>query len=103
MADVASNTGAAAGLTVMVLDTDASGLPQTSVAVQVSVTVPPHASGVAVKVEVFDVPLIAHPPVNPLLKLIVLVAGTPPQATVMAAGAVIVGSAAGLTVMVLSA
>ena len=35
--------GNAAGLTVIVLDTDVSGLPHTSVAVHVSVTVPPHA------------------------------------------------------------
>ena len=76
-------------------------LLHTSVAVQVSVTVPPHASGVAVNVDAFDVPLISQPPVNPLLKLIVLDAGTAPQATVIAAGAVIVGKAAGDTVMVL--
>jgi hypothetical protein len=43
--------GKAAGLTVMILDTGASALPQMSVAVQVSVTVPPHASGVVVKVD----------------------------------------------------
>jgi type IV secretory pathway protease TraF len=91
--------GGAAGLTVITRDTEARALPQTSVAVQVSVTVPPHASGVAVNVDRFDVPLISHPPFNPLLKLIVLGAGTPPQATVMFAGAVIVGSAAGLTVI----
>src|SRR5665811_1507141 len=93
--------GSAAGLTVIVLDTDASGLPQTSVAVHVSVTVPPHASGVAVNVEVADVPLISQPPLNPLLNDMVLVAGTPPQATAMSAGAVIVGSNAGATVIIL--
>ena len=61
--------GNAAGLTVMVLETDARGLPQMSVAVQVSVTVPPHAPAgdCALKVEAFDVPLIRHPPSNPLL------------------------------------
>jgi hypothetical protein len=53
-----------------------------------------------VNVERFDVPLISHPPFNPLLKLIVLGAGTPPQATVIFAGVVIVGSAAGLTVII---
>ena len=35
--------GNAAGLTVIVLETCASALPQVSVAVQVSVTVPPQA------------------------------------------------------------
>jgi hypothetical protein len=50
----------------MILDTDASGLPHASVAVQVSVTVPPHAPGSAEKVDGFDVPVIRHPPV-PLL------------------------------------
>ena len=61
--------GNAAGLTVMVLDTEARGLPQTSVAVHVSVTVPPHAPAGdwGLKVEAFDVPLIRHPPPNPLL------------------------------------
>ena len=85
----------------MVLDTEAKALPQESVAVHVSITVPPHALGVVVKVEAFEVPLIKHPPVNPLLNEIVLGAGNAPQATVMAAGAVIVGKAAGLTVIVL--
>src|SRR6185295_8829805 len=93
--------GNAAGLTWMVLDTGARGLPQASVAVHVSVTSPPHASGVDEKVEGFDVPLTSQPPVKPLLKLIVLGAGTPPQATVVVERAVIVGNAAGLTWMVL--
>ena len=93
--------GRAAGLTVIVLDTDATVLPHSSVAVQVSVTVPPHAPGVVVKVEGLDVPLIKHPPVNPLLNVIVLDAGTAPQATVTSGRAVIVGKAAGLTVIVL--
>ena len=51
----------------MVLVTGASVLPQASVAVQVSVTVPPHAPGAAVKVEVFEVPLIKQFPVEPLV------------------------------------
>ena len=51
--------------------------------------------------EGLDVPLIKHPPVNPLLNDSVLAAGTPPHATVIAAGAVIVGNAAGLTVITL--
>ena len=59
--------GNAAGLTVMVLDTGASALPQASVAVQVSVTVPPQAPGVVVNVDELDVPLIRHPPLAPLV------------------------------------
>src|SRR6266487_692768 len=94
-------TGAVLSLTVIVLDTDASVLPQTSVAVHVSVTGPHPLVGIVEKADKFDVPLIKQPPLNPLLKLIVLAAGTAPQATVMSASAVIVGSAAGLTVIVL--
>jgi len=93
--------GNAAGLTVMILDTGASVLPQSSVAVQVSVTVPPHAPGVAVKIDAFDVPVIKHPPDNPFVNVIVLGPGIAPQSTVIAGGAVIVGSAAGLTVIIL--
>ncbi len=59
--------GKAAGLTVIVLVTGARALPQASVAVQVSVTVPPQAGGVAEKVELLDVPLIKHPPVRLLV------------------------------------
>ena len=59
--------GSAAGLTVIVLDTDAITLPQGSVAVHVSVTVPPHEGGVAEKVETLDVPLTRHAPLSPLL------------------------------------
>ena len=59
--------GNAAGLTVIVLDTDTSGLPQASVAVHVSVTGPPHPVGVAENVDEFDVPLIRHGAVNPLV------------------------------------
>ena len=43
--------GKAAGLTVMILETGAIVLPQASVAVQVSVTLPPQAPGIAVKVD----------------------------------------------------
>ena len=57
--------GKAAGLTVMVLDTGASALPQASVAVHVSVIAPPQGPGVAVKVEGLEVPEIKHPPANP--------------------------------------
>ena len=59
--------GNVAGSTIIVLDTDASGLLQASVAVHVSVTRPPHAPGVAVNVEVTEVPVIAQPPLNPLV------------------------------------
>lgn len=93
--------GNAAGETVIVLDTEAKALPQESVAVQVSVTVPPQAEGVALKVEALDVPLIAQLPLKPLLNERVLGAGKEPQATVIFAGAVIVGKAAGDTVIVL--
>ena len=93
--------GNAAGLTVMVLETGASALPHASVAVQVSVTVPPQAAGVSVNVEVADVPLISHPPLNPLLKLMVLASGIASQSPVILGGAVMVGNVAGLTVMVL--
>ena len=59
--------GSAAGLTVMVLDTDAIVLPQGSVAVQVSVTVPPQPEGVALNVDALDVPVIKHAPLSPLV------------------------------------
>ena len=67
---------------MIVLDTDAIALPHGSVAVHVSVTVPPHAPGVAVNVDALEVPLIRHVPVNPLLKDIVPAAGIAPHATV---------------------
>ena len=59
--------GNAAGLTVITLDTGARGLPHASVAVHVSVTVPPHAPGLALNVDGFDVPLSKQPPVNPFV------------------------------------
>ncbi len=61
--------GKAAGKTVIVLETEANGLVQISVAVQVSVMVPPQApDGVcAPNVEELEVPEIRHPPVSPLL------------------------------------
>ena len=93
--------GKAAGITVIVLETEANALPQESVAVQVSVTVPPQAEGVAENVDGLEVPLIKQPPLNPFVNGIVLGAGIDPQATVVLAGAVIVGNAAGLTVSVL--
>jgi hypothetical protein len=87
-------------VTVIVLDTGAIALPQESVAVHVSVIVPPQAPGEVVRVDGLDVPLIKHPPLKPLLKLIVLGGGIASQATVILTGAVIVGNGAGLTVMV---
>ena len=95
------NTGAAAGVTVIVLVTGASALPQASVAVHVSVIVPPHGPGAAEKVEVADVPVIRQDPVSPLVNVSVEDAGVAPQAIVIPEGAVITGSAAGVTVIVL--
>jgi hypothetical protein len=95
-------TGSGAGLTVMIRDTGAIALPHASVAaVQVSTTVPPQAPGVALIVDRFEVPIIKQPPLNPLLKLIVLGAGILPQATVVGASAVMVGKVAGLTLIFL--
>ena len=90
-------TGKAAGSTVMVLDTDAKGLLHSSLAVHVSVTVPPQGPGVAEKVDRSDIPLIWHGTGKLLLKVIVLGAGIEPQGTVVSASGVIVGKAAGLT------
>ena len=45
--------------------------------------------------------MIRHDPLNPLVNVIVDAAGRAPHATVMPAGAVIVGSDAGVTVMAL--
>ena len=58
--------GNGAGSTVIVLDTEASGLPHASVAVHVSVTVPPHPFGAAENVDGLEVPVIRQLPV-PLL------------------------------------
>jgi hypothetical protein len=59
--------GRAAGLTVIVRDTGANARPQASVAVQVWVTVPPQAPGMAEKVDALEVPVSAQPPERPLL------------------------------------
>ena len=85
---------------MIVLVTGASGLPHMSLAVQVSVIVPPQP-GAAEKVDVFEVPLTRHDPESPLVKLRVDEAGITPHAMVIAPGAVIVGSGAGETVTVL--
>ena len=60
------NVGAGAGLTVIVLEA-VKDLPQASVAVHVSVTVPPHGGGVAENVDGLEVPVIKQAPVNPLV------------------------------------
>ena len=52
-------------------------------------------------VDGLDVPDIRQAPVSPLVNGIVLGAGIAAQSTVIGAGAVIVGSRAGLTVIVL--
>ena len=60
-------TGSGAGLMVIVLVFVASALPQSSVAVQVSVTVPPQLPGMAEKVEGFDCPVTRQPPAPELV------------------------------------
>ena len=65
MAGGVVNTAGGAGVTVMVLDTAVITLPHGSVAVHVSVMVPPHGPGAAENVDVFDVPLIRQDPVKP--------------------------------------
>ena len=95
------NTAGAAGVTLIVLVTGVSALPHASVAVHVSVIVPPQGPGAAEKVDVFEVPVIRHDPASPLVKLRVDPVGVPLHAIVIAPGAVIVGSAAGATVIVL--
>ena len=95
------NTGAGAGDTVIVLVTGARALPHASVAVHVSVIVPPHGPGAAENVDVADVPVIRQEPVSPLVNVSVDDAGVAPQAIVIGPGAVITGSAAGVTVIVL--
>ena len=93
--------GKVAGSTVIVLDTLAIGRPHGSVAVHVSVTVPPHSGGIGLNVEGSDVPLIKQGTANPLVYPIELDDGNDPQATVISPGAVIVGKVAGSTVIVL--
>jgi hypothetical protein len=97
----AVNTAGGAGVTVMVLVTGASTRPQASVAVQVSVIVPPQGPGVAENVDVLEVPVIKQEPVSPLVYVSVEDVGVTPQAMVMPVGEVITGSAAGVTVMFL--
>ena len=51
----------------MILVTGVSALPQASVAVQVSVIVPPHGPGAAENVDVLEVPVIRQEPESPLV------------------------------------
>ena len=51
----------------MVLVTGARALPHASVAVHVSVIVPPQGPGAAEKVDVFEVPLTRQDPVRPFV------------------------------------
>ena len=86
---------------MMVRLTGARVLPQSSVAVQVSVSVPPQAVAVPVMIELLEVPEMRQAPVSPLVKGMVEGAVVVPQATLILAGAVMVGSAGGVMVMVL--
>ena len=61
----AAKTAGGAGSTVMTLDC-VIVLPHASVNVQLSVTVPPHAPGGALKVDV-TLPLIRHAPLPPFV------------------------------------
>ena len=61
------NTAGADGVTLIVLVTGVSGLPHMSLAVHVSVIVPPQEPGAALNVDVFDVPVIRHDPLNPFV------------------------------------
>src|SRR5438094_10244436 len=92
------NVVAGAGLSVIVLG-PVIVLPQASVAVHVSVTVPPHGPGAAVCVDV-AVPLIKHVRLEERRVGNELGAGMAPQETEMIAGGdVNVGTAGGLTVI----
>src|SRR4029453_3601299 len=96
------NVGAGAGLTVMTLEA-VNDLPHASVAVHVSVTVPPQGPGAAVCVDVTD-PLSRQVPPAPVVELGARTAGIGPHARVISVGGEVnVGAGAGLTVIVLDA
>ena len=97
MSAAVANEGVAAGLTWMNLDA-VIVVPQT-VAVHVSVTSPPHAPGIVLKVDM-TVPVSWQLPVNPLSYVSSWVVA-PPQATVMAFWAGNDGVNAGLTWIIL--
>jgi hypothetical protein len=63
----AAKTAGGAGSTVIILVTGASTRPHGSVAVHVSVIVPPQLPGAALKVDEFDVPVITQPPLPPFV------------------------------------
>ena len=63
--DAAANTAGGAGSTVIVLDW-LMVLPQASVNVQLSVTLPPHGPGGGLNVDV-TLPLIRHDPLAPFV------------------------------------
>jgi hypothetical protein len=67
IAETDANTGMTAGVTWMILLTGSSALPHASVAVQVSVMLPPQAPGIALNVDVLDVPLSRQPDGKPLV------------------------------------
>src|SRR5260221_11804994 len=93
--------GNAAGVSVIVLDTVAITRPHGSVAVQVCVTVPPHAGGVAPNVEDWKCVVLGKSALIGLRQVIIKNDGMPPQLTVVYAGAGMVGNSAGVTVMAL--
>jgi hypothetical protein len=95
------NTGIVNGSTVIVLDTGFNTRPQTSVAVQVSVTVVPTAGGPGKNVDIFEVPVISQIPVIPLVKVIVPGTGIASQETVISGGGTIRGIGAGNTWIIL--
>lgn len=94
-------TTAGAGVIVIVLETGIRILPHGSVAVHVSVIVPPQTPGNELKVDNSDIPLTRHDPLCEFVYVIVPGLGTNPQPTVMSAGAVNIGSGAGVIVIVL--
>jgi hypothetical protein len=93
--------GLTVSLTKIVLETETKVLPQMSLAVQVSRTCPLQFPEIIVaNVDKFEVPLIWQLPPCPFENDRVLADGSRfEQVTVMLEGAVIVGNAAGLTVM----
>src|SRR6188474_1548038 len=97
MVPAAAKVGAAAGCTTIVLVL-VMVCPHT-VAVHVSVTLPPHTPGSVPNVDVAD-PLNKQPPSRPLVYVSEDVTA-PPQATVIVPAAANVGVAAGDTTMVL--
>jgi hypothetical protein len=93
MSATVANTGVAAGLTWITLDFVIK-VPQT-VAVHVSVTSPPQAPGMVLRVDV-AIPLILQSPINPLSYASSWVVA-PPHETLMSATAANEGVVAGLT------